>query len=103
MEMKNPPHPGTFVRVEIIEARGLTVASASEVLGVTRAALSAFLNGRASLSAEMAIRFEKAFGYPMDLLMRMQNYYDIQQARQRASEITVNGFVPADATGESPA
>lgn len=103
MEMKNPPHPGTFVKMEIIEARGLTVTSAAEVLGVTRAALSAFLNGRASLSAEMAIRFEKAFGYPMDILMRMQNYYDIQQARRRASEVTVNGFVPADATGESPA
>lgn len=70
---------------------------------MTRAALSAFLNGRASLSAEMAIRFEKAFGYPMDLLMRMQNYYEIQQARQRASEIMVSGFVPADAAGESSA
>lgn len=103
MEMKNPPHPGTFVRMEIIEARGLTVTSASEVLGVTRAALSAFLNGRAGLSGEMAIRFEKAFGYPMDLLMRMQNYYETQQARQRASEIMVNGFVPADAAGESSA
>lgn len=97
MTMLNPPHTGGFVKRQIIEARGLTVTRAAEVLGVTRPALSAFLNGRARLSAEMALRIEKVFGVRMDTLMRMQNAWDIAQARRRESEIEVHGLVPAEA------
>lgn len=96
MRMKNPPHPGRFVKTEIIEARGLTVTAAADVLNVTRPALSAFLNGRARLSADMAVRFEKAFGVQLDTMMRMQSAWDIAQARLRESEIVVNGFVQAE-------
>ena len=56
-------------------------------------ALSALLNERAALSPEMALRIEKAFGVSMDTLMRMQNSYDIAQARRRASEIKVARFI----------
>ena len=87
--LKNPPHPGIFVRGEIIEPLALTVTEAARALGVTRPALSALLNGRASLSPEMALRIEKAFGVRMDTLMRMQNSYDIAQARKREAEIDV--------------
>ncbi len=51
--------------------------------------MSALLNERASLSPEMALRLEKAFGVSMDPLMRMQNSYDIAQTRKRAAEIDV--------------
>lgn len=90
--MKKPVHPGGFVRHEIIEALGLTVTAAARALGVTRAALSAFLNERARLSPEMALRIEKAFGVSMDTLMRMQNSYDIAQTRMRAGEVKVVPF-----------
>ena len=70
---------------------------AAEVLGVTRATLSTLLNERAHLSPEMAVRIEKAFGVSMDTLMRMQNSYDIAQARERASQINV---APFDAAAE---
>ena len=52
IRMKNPAHPGGFVKSEIIEPLGLSVTSAAQVLGVTRAALSAVLNERAHLSPE---------------------------------------------------
>ena len=94
IRMKNPAHPGGFVKSEIIEPLGLSVTSAAQVLGVTRAALSAVLNERAHLSPEMALRVEKAFGVSMDTLMRMQNSYDIAQARKREGEINV-ALVPA--------
>jgi antitoxin HigA-1 len=81
--IKTPPHPGAFVRTEIIDPLSLSVTGAAEVLGVTRPALSAFLNAGSSLSPEMALRIEKAFGVSMDTLMRMQNSYDISQARSR--------------------
>lgn len=90
--MKRPAHPGGFVKHEIIEPLELSVTAAAEVLGVTRATLSTFLNERASLSPEMSLHIEKAFGVSMDTLMRMQNSYDIARARDRAGEIKVARF-----------
>lgn len=101
IRMKNPAHPGGFVKSEIIEDLGLTVTRAAEALGVTRPALSAFLNERAQLSPEMALRIEKAFGVSMDTLMRMQNSYDIAQARKRESEIDVQPFTEKPAEPRS--
>ncbi len=92
VRMKNPAHPGGFVKSEVIEALELSVTDAARALGVTQAALSAVLNERARLSPEMALRIEKAFGVSMDTLMRMQNSYDIAQARMRADEIKVALF-----------
>ncbi len=89
MAMKNPPHPGEFVRTEIIQAAGLTVTAAAKALHVSRPALSSLLNGKAALSGDMALRIEKAFGVKMDTLMRMQSSYDIAQTRQRAKQINV--------------
>lgn len=89
IRMKAPAHPGSFIRHEIIEPLGLSVTGAAEALGVTRATLSTLLNERAHLSPEMALRVEKAFGVSMDTLMRMQNSYDIAQARKRAGDIKV--------------
>src|ERR1039457_621351 len=95
MRMLNPPHPGDFIRTEIIEAHGLSVTAAAQVLGVSRPALSSLLNGKADLSGEMAIRIEKAFGVKMDTLLRMQASYDIAQTRKREREIRVRRFHPA--------
>jgi addiction module HigA family antidote len=92
IRMKSPAHPGGFVKHEIIEPLELSVTDAARVLGVTRPALSALLNERANLSPEMALRIEKAFGVSMDTLMRMQNSYDIAQARKREGEIDVAPF-----------
>jgi addiction module HigA family antidote len=93
IRMKNPVHPGGFVKAEIIEPLRLSVTDAAQALGITRAALSAFLNERTSLSPDMAIRIEKAFGVSMETLMRMQNSLDIAQARKREGEIMVARYV----------
>ncbi len=92
IRLKNPAHPGGFVKHEIIEPLGLSVTAAAGVLGVTRATLSTLLNERAHLSPEMALRVEKAFGVSMDTLMRMQNSYVIAQTRKREGEIKVTPF-----------
>lgn len=94
MPMKNPPHPGDFIRTEIIEPAGLTVTAAAVALQVSRPSLSSLLNGSADLSGEMALRIEKAFGVKMDTLMRMQSAYDIAQTRSREKEIRVRRFHP---------
>ncbi len=87
-------HPGDFIRTEVIEELGLNVTRAAEILGVRRATLSALLNGNAALSPEMALRIEKAFGVGMDMLLRMQAWYDASQMRTRASEISVRRYEP---------
>ena len=89
MPIKNPPHPGDFIRTEIVEPAGLSVTAAADALGVSRPALSSLLNGKADLSGNMALRIEKAFGVRMDTLMRMQSSYDIAQTRKREREINV--------------
>jgi len=93
MPIKNPPHPGEFIRTEIIEPAGLSVTSAATALLVSRPALSSLLNGRSDLSGDMALRIEKAFGVKMDTLMRMQASYDIAKTRKRESEIRFGDFV----------
>ena len=94
--MHNPPHPGDFVRTEILEPLGLSVAAAAKVLGVSRPTLSTLLNGHSDLSGEMALRIEKAFGVKMDTLMRMQNAFDIAEARKKAGQIKVKRYAGAE-------
>lgn len=95
---KGPLHPGAFVKSRVVARSGLSVTEAAEVLRVSRTALSAFLNQRTSLSPEMAVRLERAFGVSMESLMRMQNKIDIAQARAAATQIEVERFVPRRAT-----
>jgi addiction module HigA family antidote len=94
MPMKNPPHPGDFIRTEILEPTGLSVTAAAAALRVSRPALSSLLNARARLSGVMALRIEKAFGVKMDTLMRMQSAYDIAQTRKREKEIRLRRVQP---------
>jgi antitoxin HigA-1 len=96
MPMLNPPHPGDFIRTEIIEPLRLSVTAAAKVLRVSRPALSSLLNGRADLSGDMALRIEKAFGPKMDTLMRIQSAYDIARTRKRESTIRVRRYRRAE-------
>ncbi|WP_370636230.1 HigA family addiction module antitoxin [Komagataeibacter sp. FNDCR2] len=63
---------GGWIRTELVEPHSLKIKDLAEHFRVSRQALSALLNGRTHLSADMAIRFEKAFGVKADTLMRMQ-------------------------------
>jgi antitoxin HigA-1 len=95
MRMLDPAHPGELLKEEVLGPAGLSVTRAAEILGVGRPALSTVLNGRASLSPEMAIRVEKAFGISMDLLLKMQLQFDIARARRTTKSIKVQRFKPA--------
>jgi len=88
-------HPGPWLRRQIIEPHHMTVQATATALGVTRVAMSNLLNGKAALSAEMAMRFEKAFGIKADTLMRMQIGYDLAQVREHADELVVERIAAA--------
>jgi addiction module HigA family antidote len=87
--MKNHPHLGGFVRREILAPFGVSVTHAAEALDVTRQALSNLVNEKAALTADMALRLEKAFGVSMELLLRMQLAYDVAEVRARERTIKV--------------
>ena len=78
MAMKNPPHPGRVVR-RSLEALNLTVAEAAEQMGIRYEDLSNVINGRASISPEMAIRLEQGIGSTAGHWLRMQVAYDLAQ------------------------
>jgi len=84
--MHNPPHPGETLREDILPALGLTVTEAAAQLGVTRAALSRVLNGRAAISPEMALRLEGWLGVEnggrADVWIAQQAAYDLWKARE---------------------
>ncbi|MBS0479076.1 MAG: HigA family addiction module antidote protein [Proteobacteria bacterium] len=81
--------PGEWLRAEMIAPHGLSVTEAAAKLRVTRQAMSNLLGGRAGLSAEMAIRFEQAFGLSADTLMRMEAAHDLAQVRAKGEEVGV--------------
>ena len=84
--MHNPPHPGETLRDDVLPALGLSVTRAAEQLGVTRAALSRVLNGRAAISPEMALRLEGWLGVKnggsADTWIAQQAAYDLWKARK---------------------
>jgi addiction module HigA family antidote len=98
MEMFDPPHAGEIIREACLEPLGLTVTAAARWLGVSRQSLSELLNGRAGVSAEMAIRLEKAFGSTAETWLRAQLKHDLWQARRRSKTIKVRRYPAPEAS-----
>ena len=95
MRMHNPPHPGEVLRELCLAPLGLTVTDAASALGVTRKTLSAILNGRSGISAEMAIRLGKAFDTSPESWLNQQVQYDLWQAERRTRKLQVKKLVAA--------
>lgn len=87
MAMLDPPHPGRVVRQECLEPLGLSVTAGARALGVTRQTLNNLANGKAGISAEMAVRLAAVFGGGAEAWLRMQSNYDLAQVRRREAEI----------------
>lgn len=94
MPMKNPPHPGLSVKINCLEAFGLTVTEGAKALGVSRSTLSRLVNGDAGISPDMAIRLARAFGATPEVWIRMQAAYDLAQAYKFEKKIKVKRFAP---------
>jgi len=90
--MKNPARPGLLVK-ECLDELGLSVADAAKAIGVTRQQLHNVIAGRSTVTPEMAVRLEQAFGGTADTWLRMQLNYDLAQVRQRG-DIAVERLKP---------
>lgn len=83
---------GSYIKSEIIP-KGMTVTEASRFVGVGRPALSNLLNGKSTLSNEMALRLEKAFGVDAVALMEMQTSIEVEKQRLSSAAIAVKSHV----------
>lgn len=83
--IKHNTHPGEYLREDIIEANGLTISKAAELLNVTRANLSKIVNERASITPSMAIKISLVFGGNPDFWLRLQMAYDLRKAEREAA------------------
>lgn len=93
MDTSEVRHPGERIKTEILPAK-MSVTKAAELIGVGRPALSNLLNGKASLTADMATRIEKTFGFPRNDLLEMQAQYDAFKAKQKSVPTNTKAYVP---------
>lgn len=88
-------HPGEFAFEHFVKGHGLNVSEVARGLGVSRQSMSELLNGHNGMSADMAIRFEKAFGVSAETLLRMQARHDLAKAREHEGDLKVERFAAA--------
>lgn len=78
MTIFNPPHPGSLLKEDILPELDISITEAATQLGVSRVALSRVINGKAAISAEMALRLEAWIDGPTaETWIRMQAEYDL--------------------------
>ena len=90
-----PRHPGKFIHTEILEELGLDTAQTAQMLGVDEESLAALVDAKTRLTPEMALRIEKAFAISMELLLRLQAWYDTEEMRAKGDAVEVQPYPPA--------
>lgn len=70
-------HPGIILKEDVIEANGLSISKAADLLDVSRLTLSKIANGKGSITPNIALRIEKVFGGNADFWLKMQRGYDL--------------------------
>ncbi len=90
IKKRKPTHPGVLLYEEVLKPLGLTITQASKDLGVSRKNLSELVNGKISLSPDMAVRISKATNTTAESWMIMQSNLDLWESENK--EIFVTPF-----------
>ena len=81
-KMHSPAHPGEVLREWLPET--LTVTAAAKQLGISRVMLSKILNGKAGITADMALRLAAWLDTTPEAWLGMQTSWDLSQAIKKA-------------------
>lgn len=82
--MIGPIHPGVTLREDFMEPHGLSAARLAEALGVSRNRIGHILRGRCGISADTALRLERAFGVSAAFWLNLQSHYELELATREA-------------------
>ena len=83
MSMYNPPHPGEFIREVYLEELEVSSRTVAAKLKVSPSTFTRLLNGKSSITPEMAMRLSKTLGRSPESWLAMQNSYDLWQLPKR--------------------
>ena len=83
MSMYNPPHPGEFIREVYLEELNVSSRTVAAKLKVSPSTFTRLLNGKSSVTPEMAMRLSKTLGRSPESWLAMQNNYDLWQLQNR--------------------
>ncbi|MCA2997899.1 MAG: HigA family addiction module antidote protein [Rhodocyclaceae bacterium] len=97
MRMHNPPHPGEVLRDGVFADSQVTVTEFASRIGVTRVALSRVLNGKAGVSADMAVRLAAALGGSAQSWLHLQANFDLWNAEKSLKKV-VSKIKPLEVT-----
>ncbi len=95
--MYDPAHPGELIR-ETLEGlreetkKKLTIEEVAKGLGTTRKTLSAIINGKQSVTPDMALRLSKAFNTSPEFWLHAQENYDLAHTRKNVNTQKVKMF-----------
>ncbi len=67
-----PIHPGAILREDILKSLDITITDTAKKLEISRKQLSEIVNEHASVTAEMAVRFQQVFGVPAEFWLDLQ-------------------------------
>lgn len=99
---RQPTHPGKILKYHYLEPLNLSITEVARVLGVSRKTLSAIVNGRASVTPDVALRLSRAFNTSAELWLNLQQAYDLWQLVHRSREWKKVLSVPLHITSVFP-
>ena len=79
-----PIHPGEILRAEFLEPMAITPYSLAKNTGIDKGNLSRIINGKSSISADVALRLARFFGTSAESWMNLQTRYDLEVATDRS-------------------
>lgn len=97
MAMRNPMHPGEFIREVFLEPLDISTTKLAEAMNVDRSTVSRILNGKATITPEMAIRLSGSLGRSPESWLNMQNNYDLANAKQKVPAKTLVNLLNEEA------
>jgi len=80
--MYDPPHPGEFIRELYLEGAGLSVRRVAAAIKISPSTFTRILNGKSSVTPEMALRLAKTLGRSPKSWLALQNNYALWQTHQ---------------------
>ena len=93
MQMHNPPHPGVILREMWLKPLEVSITKAASMLNVSRKTVSEIVNERASITPEMSVRLEMAFGKSAQSWLGHQAVYDLWHLEPHRAEFGVERVI----------